>query len=185
MEYEYIARAEERTGRSVEFPIGLELINEKIRKGLCDGVILVGPAGSGKLTYAKLMAKKLNAPVFRLSLTSDTCLEDFYRSKTFSEPIEKGGFLIVEGMEFCQERIEWWLKEWFLWTSNGEKLKKPVLLDGPLDIPEYTMSPNFVPVLLLNPDDLSERINRISMAWHTRYQVFVVPNKIRIEGDEE
>jgi hypothetical protein len=183
MAYDFIARIEERTGRRIELPEDLKVINEGIREGLCDGVVLVGPTGSGKLTYANLMAKKLNAPVFQLSLTSNTHLDDFYRSKTFSEPIEKGGFLIIDGMEFCHESIEEWLETWFLCTLAGQKLVKPKL-DDLLDIPEYTMSPNFVLVLVLNPDYLKQRIYRMSLGWFTKYPTFAAHGKIHMEGSE-
>ena len=184
MVYDYITKMEEKLGRRAELPEDLKIINEGIREGLCDGVVLVGPTGSGKLGYAKLMAKKLNAPVFQLSLTSNTHLEDFYRSQIFSEPIEKGGFLIIEGMEFCHRSIEEWLETWLLCTLAGQKLVKPKL-DDLLDIPEYIMSPNFVLVLVLDPDYLKQRIYRMSVGWFTKYPTFAVHGKVRMERGEE
>lgn len=184
MAYDFIARIEERTGRRIELPRELKIINERVKKGGCEGVILTGGAGSGKLTYANLMAKELNAPVFQLSLTSDTRLEDFYLSKTFSEPIEKGGFLIIDGIEFCHESVKKMLESWFLCTLPGRKLEKPKL-DVLLDIPEYIVSPNFVLVLLLDSDYWEKRTNIMSRLWFIIYPDFVVPNKIHMEGDEE
>ncbi len=193
MAYDDFARIEKRTGRRIELPKELKTVNELIREGTWEGVILNGPTGSGTLAYANLMAKELNAPVFQLSLTSNTRLEDFYRSKTFSEPIEKGGFLIIDGIEFCHESVEKMLESWFLWTLPGQKLEKPKL-DDLLDIPEYTMSPNFVLVLCLNSDFWELGTNMMSILWFVIYPEFVIPgdiptfvapDDIHTEGGEE
>ena len=174
MQYEYIERMEKILGRRIELPKELKVINKRITEGLYHGIIIMGPAGSGKNTYADLMARELNAPVFQLSFTSGTCLDDFYRSQTFSEPIEKGGFLVIDGMEFCRENVLRQLEKWFLPTPTaGQKLEKPKL-DDLLDIPEYTVSPNFILVLILNPDYLGQNYYEMSMAWVIDYPTIAV-----------
>lgn len=178
MDYSYAARMEEMMGRHVELPEELKIVCGKISEGLCDGAILVSTKGSGGISYAKLMARELNAPIYHLSFTAGTHLDDFYRSQTFSEPIEKGGFLIIDGMEFCHESVTKWLETWFLCTLAGQKLEKPKL-DDLLDIPEYTMSPNFVLILVLNPDYVNQDYYRnISVGWFTKYPTFAVRGDI-------
>lgn len=183
MDYNYCARMEEIFGRHVKLPKKLKIACEQITQGLCDGVILLGKAGTGRISYAKLMARELKAPVYQLSFTAGTRLDDFYRSRTFSEPIEKGGILIIEGMEFCHESVKWWLKNWFLHTHAGQKLDKPKL-DDRLNIPVYTMSPNFVLILVLDLDYLRQGLSGISIAWGLRYPAYTVcddgPNLIEI-----
>lgn len=182
MDYSYAARMEEMMGRHAELPEELKIVCGKISEGLCDGVVLVGTSGSGGVSYAKLMARELNAPIFRLSFTEGTRLDDFYMSETFREPIEKGGFLVIDGMEFCRDKVQWWLENWFICTLAGQKLEKPKLEDF-FDVPVYTLSPNFVLVLVLDPNYLRRSLSRISMAWTLKYPTYVVygdPNLIEI-----
>ena len=178
MDYDYLTRMEKILGQHIELPKELKIINEKISKGLCNGVTLIGTTGSGRVAYANLMARELKAPTFRLSFTSETRLEDIYLSQTFSEPIEKGGFLIIDGMEFCCENVIRWLEKWFLWILPGRKLEKPKL-DILVEIPEYIMSPNFVLVLILNVDHW-----RRSIKWFANYPIFAIygniPNPLTI-----
>ena len=67
----------------------IQHINESFPKKLQSSLILYGPPGSGKTTYAKAMIKSANIPHFSLTAveTGTQSFKDIFQKATPSEPI--------------------------------------------------------------------------------------------------